>query len=169
MVHSFQSCSVRGLDCLKAFQSLSPPPISTSQNKINPTRFLSISSMCDRNRAWAAGSVPGLSASPREGEGAGEGCLLDQHGWEGMQGLWGYWGVALALPAPQRSGRAGCCHLAGASRDRARGFASVAAAFWGSCQRVSLAAISEIKGPPTSELITSVCCTPAACDSFALY
>lgn len=87
----------------------------------------------------------------------------------GDAGAVGTVGVTLALPAPQRSGRAGCCHLAGASRDRAWGFALVAAPFWVSCQRVSLAAISEIKGPPTSELITSVYCTPAACDSFALY
>lgn len=86
MVHSFQFCFVRGLDCLKAFQSLSrlssPPP----PNKINPTRFLSTSSMCDRNCVSDTGRAPDLSALPGDGEGAGEGCLLDQLGWEGTWG-----------------------------------------------------------------------------------
>lgn len=61
--------------------------------------------MCDRNCVSDAGRAPDLSASPEDGEGAGEGCLLDQLGWEETAGPGGR-GPGLLL-SPTHTGARG--------------------------------------------------------------
>lgn len=89
--------------------------------------------MCDRNCVSDAGRVPDLSASPGAGEGAGEGCLLDQLVWEETWG-WG-WGPGRLLPWPRRGvggqdgdARLGC---AGAGGDRPQWLLPSGGPAWG--------------------------------------